>query len=339
MINRDVNIKATTVYIVGHDDEVRSFAKFFNDKGFDDVTQVADDARERLYETAMARTVDDRRICMVVYFVGDITEVRTIQRVASLENCGLLPVVKAEAGDISYVLLQKTDIKNVEQQPLDFETAFLKVEKILIRLHMQKRIIESNQTNREFFLKILRVMNKLLEERDVYTEHHSENVAHIACAIAERYGLAGEDLHKLEMAGFLHDFGKIGITDRILNKPGKLTREEYDVIKKHPLIAQVILEPVQDLKDILPWIKHHHERWDGAGYPDGLKGGAIPLAARILAVADAYDTMHSRRTYHDPFSDEYIRTELVNGRERQFDPDVVTLFMEILDEKALGILT
>jgi HD-GYP domain-containing protein (c-di-GMP phosphodiesterase class II) len=277
-------------------------------------------------------------IALVIYFLEEITEIKTVQKLAAMENCGVFPIVPGGGGDITLILLQKTDIRDVEQLPINYEVVLVKVEKILIRLHMHARIIESNRDNREFFLRILRVMAKLLEERDKYTEHHSENVAKIACAIARRFGFSESEIKKLEMAGLLHDFGKIGISDQILNKQSSLTDEEYEIIKTHPSIAQAILEPVHNMEEIIPWIKYHHEKWDGSGYPDGISRRDIPLAARILAVADAYDTMHSRRTYHEPFDDEYILNELIDNKGRQFDPDVVDTFLLILQDQELDIL-
>ena len=149
-----------------------------------------------------------------------------------------------------------------------------------------------------------------------------------------------EEISNMEMAGLLHDFGKIGITDKILNKPSRLDKDEYEVIKRHPSIAQVILEPIHDLEPIIPWIKHHHERWDGGGYPDGIAGEEIPLGARILAVADSYDTMHSKRPYQkDPKSDEFILNEFETCKGTQFDPQVVDVFLTILAEEELELIT
>lgn len=337
MIRQNVDIKDTAVFVAGQSRYARNLSGTFRERGYRAVTLVNDQEKPGLPTTIRVRVERDDQICLAVYFIDDIREMRTVQELTGISSCGVFPIVAGEETDLTLILLQKTDIKDVEHIPFSTENLLLKVEKLLIRIHMQKRIIASHRQNRDFFLKILKVMAKLLEERDEYTEHHSENVARIACAIAAKHGFSVEELNKLEMAGLLHDFGKIGITDKILNKPDKLTNEEYEVVKRHPSIAQVILEPVQDLQEIIPWIKHHHEKYNGRGYPDNLKGEEIPFAARILAVADAYDTMASKRTYHDPFEADYIRKELINNKGEQFDPVLVDTFIEILDSNGLDL--
>lgn len=339
MLRRNFDITDTSVYITGNHRECKRLLSFFRDKHFDSVTHLTGNRHKDLVTLVRQSDEQSKHICCVLYYIEDIHEIKTLVQLSEIEHCGIIPLVAAERTDLPLILLQKTDLKDVQQMPINMETLFLKVEKILIRLYMQQRIIESNRRNKEFFLKILRVMAKLLEERDQYTEHHSENVAAIACSIAKKLGFSDEQLSKLEMAGFLHDFGKIGIKDSILQKPGRLTVEEYEVIKRHPTIAQVILEPVQGLEDIIPWIKYHHEKWDGSGYPDGIEGENIPLPARILAVADAFDSMNSRRTYHEPYEEAKIMSELVDNRGTQFDPDVIDVFVEILKNSELELIS
>jgi len=332
MLHRNVDVTDTSVYVIGENRACRQLITLFRDRGFRDVT-AAGVAQLSTIVPRIRNQCREGRIACVLFFVDDVHRIKDVSSLTGIENCGVIPLVPSRRADLTLLLLQKTNLKDVEQVPFNPEMLFLKVEKMLIRLHMQRMIVENNRRNRAFFLKIVRVMAKLLEERDEYTEHHSENVARIACAIARRFGFDAAELGKLEMAGLLHDFGKIGITDYILNKPSRLTEEEYEVIKKHPSIAQIILEPIKDLEEIIPWIKHHHERWDGTGYPDGLKGEEIPLPSRILAVADAYDTMHSRRTYHEPYDDKVIVRELEENKGTQFDPAVVDVFLEMLAEE------
>jgi HD-GYP domain-containing protein (c-di-GMP phosphodiesterase class II) len=339
MLRRNFDITDTSVFISGEHRECHKLLSVFRDKEFKEVAFIPGTRSSELIRRIQGSDSPGLHICCVLYCIDNVQEIKTIRKLSKLEHCGIITLVPPERSDLPLKLLQKTDLRDVEQMPVNPDTLFIKVEKILIRLYMQHRIIESNKRNKEFFLKILRVMAKLLEERDEYTEHHSENVAAISCAIAKKLGYSPEELSKLEMAGLLHDFGKIGITDKILNKPGKLTDEEYEVIKRHPAIAQVILEPVQGLEEIIPWIKYHHERWDGSGYPDGISGENIPLPARIMAVADAYDTMHSRRTYHEPFEDKKILSELVGNKGTQFDPEVVDVFLDILEHEELELIT
>jgi HD-GYP domain-containing protein (c-di-GMP phosphodiesterase class II) len=150
--------------------------------------------------------------------------------------------------------------------------------------------------------------------------------------IGRRKGLCEEDLDRLGLAALLHDFGKIGVPEEILCKATRLTDEEFAIMKKHPTIARDLLSSLELCTDLLPAITHHHERWDGKGYPDGLVGEQTPLWARIISLADSYDTMMSRRTYKEPYSPERIRQELDRGRATQFDPELVDLFKAILDE-------
>jgi putative nucleotidyltransferase with HDIG domain len=152
---------------------------------------------------------------------------------------------------------------------------------------------------------------------------HSPNVASLAVAIARRLGWTDEELGSLRIAAMLHDVGKAAIPDSILRKPGKLTTEEFAEIKQHPLLGAGIVERVDGLEDIVPWIRHAHEHWDGSGYPDGLAGEDIPLASRILLVADAYDAMTAPRPYRDPLPAEEAIEELERHRGTQFDTTCV----------------
>ncbi len=178
-----------------------------------------------------------------------------------------------------------------------------------------------------------RAMVAAVDARDPYTRSHSVSVAVHAVAIARRMGLSPAEVESLRKAALLHDVGKIGVPDAILTKPGPLTPEEFNTVKRHPEIAIEILGHLSVLADQLPAILHHHERFDGRGYPAGLKGEAIPLGARILAVADALDTMLSQRTYKPAYNVDQVRAELIAGSGRQFDPTVARAALALLDER------
>jgi HD-GYP domain-containing protein (c-di-GMP phosphodiesterase class II) len=141
--------------------------------------------------------------------------------------------------------------------------------------------------------------------------------------------ISEEDLKVLRLAGPIHDIGKIGIEDNILRKPGRLTKEEYEVIKSHPEKGRQIIEPLDFLRETIPIILHHHERFDGTGYPRGLAGEAIPLGARVIAVADTFDAMTSSRAYRDARETQVAISELIRCRKTQFDPEVVDKFLEL----------
>ncbi len=177
-----------------------------------------------------------------------------------------------------------------------------------------------------------RALVAAVEAKDHYTEAHSLTVAAYAEAIGKRMDMPARAVETLHDAALLHDVGKIGIPDAILTKPGPLTEEEFVVIKKHPALALDILRHISFLTDERPFILHHHERFDGQGYPHGLAGGQIPIGARILAVTDALDTMLSPRTYKKPYSLEQTKSELIRHAGKQFDPDIVMTTLRWLDD-------
>jgi HD-GYP domain-containing protein (c-di-GMP phosphodiesterase class II) len=161
---------------------------------------------------------------------------------------------------------------------------------------------------------------------------HSARVTQYAVAIAESMDLPLEEVEELRLAGILHDLGKIGVPDSILNKPGRLSDEEYSAIKMHPVLSMRIIEPLPHLGNIIPIIYHHHERYDGNGYMDGKSGNGIPLGARIIAVADSYEAMTSDRPYRKALSREEAVAEIARCSGTQFDPEVVKHFLALLDQ-------
>jgi HD-GYP domain-containing protein (c-di-GMP phosphodiesterase class II) len=208
----------------------------------------------------------------------------------------------------------------------------LKVETALTAHRINTMILKNDLHTQRLFVNILTVMVKVLESKDLYTRFHSHSVAKWARMIGRRKGLCEEDLDRLGLAAVFHDFGKIGVPEEILLKSSKLTEEEFAVMRHHPMIARDLLSSLDLLSDLLPAIAHHHERWDGTGYPDGLKGEQTPLWARIIALADAYDTMVGSRTYKEPMSAARVRQELEFGRGTQWDPELVDHLKAILDE-------
>jgi HD-GYP domain-containing protein (c-di-GMP phosphodiesterase class II) len=183
---------------------------------------------------------------------------------------------------------------------------------------------------RELFINTVRSLVVAIETKDVYTSGHSERVTLFAEMIAEELGFTPDELEKLNLAATLHDIGKIGIDDAILRKPSKLTPAEYGEIKKHPGFAANILDTVPQLKDIMPAVRHHHERYDGLGYPDGLKGEDIPYFARIIAVADTFDAMNSSRPYRQAQSFNVCLEELKRCAGTQFDPEITAAAVKAL---------
>ncbi|RJQ29301.1 MAG: HD domain-containing protein [Peptococcaceae bacterium] len=182
----------------------------------------------------------------------------------------------------------------------------------------------------ESYLSTIRALVSALGIKDPYTKGHSDAVAKHAVAIARRLGLSPQEIEGIEVAAVLHDIGKIGIREAILNKPGKLDEEELRNVKKHPQFSLEILNGINFPWDVKPVICAHHERYDGKGYPAGLKGGEIPLGARIIAVADLYDAMTSDRAYRKALSKKVVVEELKRVAGTQLDPEIVKVFMEVL---------
>jgi len=172
-----------------------------------------------------------------------------------------------------------------------------------------------------------------LEAKDLYTSGHSRRVTELAVMIGKTLGLSAAELEKLEWAGLLHDIGKIGIRLEALNKPEKITKAEHEMFKDHTIMGRQILESIHFLREIVPLVYHHHEWFDGSGYPEGIKGVKIPLGARILSVADSYDAMTSDRPYRKAMSRPSAIKELKKFSGTQFDPQVVEVFIKALDEE------
>jgi putative nucleotidyltransferase with HDIG domain len=172
-----------------------------------------------------------------------------------------------------------------------------------------------------------------MEVKDSYTRGHSERVTELAMKLAERIGIADGRKRLLYWAGLLHDIGKIGISEAILNKPGALDEFEFSEIKRHPVEGARMLEQIEGLKEVVPIIKHHHENFDGTGYPDGLKENEIPLESRILAVCDVYDAMTTIRSYRKPFSSEGAMDVIESFSGNRLDPDIVKEFLKMMGRK------
>lgn len=170
-----------------------------------------------------------------------------------------------------------------------------------------------------------------IDAKDAYTHGHSKRVAALSRQIAKEAGYPDKDCEQLYFAGLLHDVGKIGVSDDIINKVGKLSDEEFAQIKRHPILGYQILSIIREAPSLSVGARYHHERYDGRGYPEGLAGEEIPEIARIIAVADAYDAMSSTRSYRDKLSREKTRAELVEGMGRQFDPRFARIMVDIMD--------
>lgn len=197
---------------------------------------------------------------------------------------------------------------------------------------LELRIREKTDELKQVYLSVLVTLSRTVEKKDLGTYGHSMRVSHLAARIAESLGLSPAHVDDIRAAALLHDIGKIGISDGILGKQGPLTAEELRTIRSHPEKGVEILQPLKQFETLLPAILHHHERFDGSGYPKGLTGEAIPLSARIISVADTYDAILSDRPYRLAASHDKALREMQTWAERQFDSRVLDAFLGILQE-------
>ena len=197
---------------------------------------------------------------------------------------------------------------------------------------MTREIIREHEKNERLSLQIVQTLTGTIDAKDSYTRGHSTRVADYSKEIARRAGYSERAQEEIYMMGLLHDVGKIGIPDGVINKTSRLNDEEYSLIKTHPKVGFEILKSITEMPKLSVGARWHHERYDGKGYPDKLSGNDIPEEARIIAVADAYDAMSSRRSYHDVFSQEYILGELEKGKGGQFDPKFADIMISMITE-------
>ncbi len=197
---------------------------------------------------------------------------------------------------------------------------------------LQKKLEEKTKELEAASLASVNAMAALIDARDTYTKGHSERVAAYSVKIAENMGWSPEDTRSLYEIALLHDVGKVGVPDQILLKPTVLTDDEMSVMKNHTIIGASILKDITTVKDLELGARYHHERYDGKGYPEGLRGADIPILARIICVADSFDAMSSNRCYRTRLSKDMIRKELLRGSGKQFDPEVVFAFLKSWDE-------
>lgn len=226
-------------------------------------------------------------------------------------------------------------VKKVEQVlELEYLHRSLKQE-----VHRQTKLAEDRLASSErLFEETVMALAKTIDAKDAYTRGHSQRVARYARHIAYKLGWLEEEQRKIYFMGLLHDIGKIGVPEAIINKTARLTDEEYNKIKQHTVMGSEILELVAEFPELAIGARSHHERYDGKGYPDGFAGSRIPVYARVIAVADAYDAMTSKRSYRGVLPQDVVRGEIAKGRGTQFDPQFADVMLQIIDDDEEYIL-
>ena len=237
----------------------------------------------------------------------------------------------------------ESEMRGLELGAMDFikkpfvpEVLTLRVRHIIELVRLQKNLADEveikTQENENLSLRIVQTLAEAIDAKDNYTNGHSGRVAKYTREIARRFGYSQKRQDEIYMMGLLHDVGKIGVPDAVINKPAKLTEEEYAQIKTHPVMGDRILKNIRERPKLAVGARWHHERYDGTGYPDGLSGDKIPEEARIIAVADAYDAMTSRRSYRGILPQDIVRNEIKNGKGKQFDPAFADIMLTMIEE-------
>lgn len=268
-----------------------------------------------------------------------------IRRMKSEEKFVNIPVVFMTIDDDLSLELQGFEEGAVDfiTKPLNPALLRARINRILDLYYLQANLQEEVQIRTQAILdksrqmatmfdQIVQSLANTIDAKDKYTKGHSDRVSKYTVMLAERLGYNEDQLVHMRYAGLLHDIGKIGVPDEIINKPSRLTSEEFELVKSHPAIGGDILKTITSVQEIYQAARWHHERYDGSGYPDGLQGRDIPEAARIIGVADAYDAMTSTRAYRQSFCQTEVRRELEAGLGTQFDPLVGSLMLQIIDE-------
>lgn len=218
-----------------------------------------------------------------------------------------------------------------DQLLLLIESGIKSIEQMNTIKTINEQLHDKNEELERAYLDTIGILRQTVEAKDPYTRGHSDRVSEYSVLIGKKLGLDEKTLHILKIGGLFHDIGKIGIPDSILLKESKLSDEEYSQIKNHPMIGVHMLGDAAIFTDILPIVKHHHERYDGRGYPSQLVGEDIPYVARIAAVADTFDAMTSKRSYRDSLPIDVVRAEIERCSGTQFDPNISKVFLDIMD--------
>ena len=275
----------------------------------------------------------------------EMNGLETLEKIRNINKLSDVPVIflTADSERSTEIEIFKAGAMDYIQKPFIAEVVIRRISRILELYHYQqslqqevdRKTTELRESNRKITNLTTQVMMALvsaIDAKDAYTNGHSLRVAEYSRELARRMGKSIQEMNDIYYIGLLHDIGKIGIPDRIINKPGRLTDEEYQLVKDHPRIGAEILENISEMPGISIGAHWHHEKYNGTGYPDGLAGEEIPEVARIIGVADAYDTMTSKRSYRDILPQTVVKNEILKGKGTQFDPVIAGYMLQMIEE-------
>lgn len=289
-------------------------------------------------------------ILLDIYMPG-MSGFETMAAIKDNDATANIPIILLTANDDN-----KTEAMGLRAGAMDFirkpfmpEVLSIRVKHTLELVRLQKElskeveiktqeVVMQHEKMYRMVMQTVTALSDAIDAKDSYTSGHSTRVADYSREIAKRAGLSETEQDDIYMMGLLHDVGKIGVPNAIINKPSKLTDEEYDVIKEHPIMGEKILKNITEFPKLLTGARWHHERYDGGGYPDGIAGEKIPIEARIIAVADSYDAMTSKRSYRDDLPQAVVRAEVEKGMGTQFDPQFAEIMLSMIDEDAAYLM-
>ena len=296
---------------------------------------------ENLEEAYKVLKIEKFDILILDYSINSEKKFEILKKIRELdEDLYIILVISSRISQVTLkklktIVIQGYCEKNdkLNQLPLFIESAIKSIDQMKTIKNINNELLKSKEQLEKAYLESIETLRYTVEAKDNYTRGHSDRVSQYSVLIGLNLGLSPFDLKTLRIGGLFHDIGKIGISDSILLKNGKLTEEEYNEIKKHPIIGKNILSNAEIFKDIIPIVLYHHERYDGKGYPYGLVDKDIPLLARIVSVADAFDAMTSKRSYRNELSLDFVKEEIKSKIGTQFDPIVATTFLDILNNE------
>jgi len=341
-----VNGEGTKVLIVDDEESLRSLIEIYLMKnnfhvisasnGKEAIDKIHADRPEIIISDIMMPEMDGYELLSYLKSSSEFSEIPVIMLTSMDEDMDKIHGLSAGADDymtkpfnMEELLLRVEKLLFLKRRIAGAELRFTESQKLLDLT--KEELLKAHMQLKKIMLESLEGLVTALEARDKYTRGHSERVAAYAGGIAREMEL--ENIDTIIIAARLHDIGKIGVRDNILYKSAKLTREEKSIIESHPVKGAEIISKISFLKDIVPAVKYHHERYDGTGFPEGLKGDEIPLAAKIIAVADTFDAITTDRPYRKGLDFHHALTELKMNAGSQFDPVVISHFLKIINTR------